>query len=317
MSALAHDRPAPTAERKRVRPDTARPSLYFVYSPTSGPSRRAEGFLAQVLQRRQNHRAFVVKRINCVDRPDLAEKLGAKTVPSLVVVENRRVRARLEGVTGCKEIEQLLAPWLGASNEHESLEKTLDEENADEPGVRLAAAGPGESFDRVAITLPSDLTFEGWRTVGKRISGVADASTWWLADWVAYGEHRYGERYQEAAAITGIGHQTLRNYAWVARRFDVSRRRDTLSFAHHSEVAALTESEQETWLDRAEALRWSRNELRTALRGLRSVAGEKQVEHLRIDVAAARVERWRTAANADGLDLPDWIISVADRASGR
>jgi hypothetical protein len=317
MSSLADNRLASTAERVRVRPDAARPWLCFVYSPTSGPSRRAEGFLAQVLQRRRNHRAFVVKRINCVERPDLAEKLGAETVPSLVVVENRRVRARLEGVTGCKEIEQLLAPWLGASNDHESLEKTLDEENADEAGVRLAAAGPAESFDRVAIGLPSDLTFERWRAVGKRISGLADASAWWLADWVAYGEERYGERYRDASAITGLGHQTLRNYAWVARRFDVSRRRDTLSFAHHSEVAALTESEQEIWLDRAEALHWSRNELRTALRGLRSVARETQVEHLRIDVAAATVERWRTAAEAGGLELRDWIVSVADRASDR
>ncbi len=32
--------------------------------------------------------------------------------------------------------------------------------------------------------------------------------------------------------------------AWVARRFPVSRRRDTVSFQHHAEVAALPEPEQ-------------------------------------------------------------------------
>ena len=317
MSALAHDRPAPTTERKRACSDAARPLLYFVYSPTSGPSRRAEGFLAQVLQRRQNHRAFVVQRVDCVERPDLAKKLGAKTVPSLVVVESRRVRARLEGVTGCKQIEQLLAPWLERSEDESS---GFDDEDTEEPGVvRLVATDSIESFDRVAIGLPPDLTFEGWRAVGKRISGVADASTWWLADWAAYGEDRFGERYQDAAAITGVGYQTLRNYAWVARRFDVSRRRDKLSFAHHSEVAALSASRQETWLDRAEAQRWSRNELRAALRAARSLAGGEdrsaEVEHVRLAVASARVERWRTAAGASGLGLPDWLISVADRAS--
>jgi thioredoxin-like negative regulator of GroEL len=118
MSVLAHNRSsAPSKRLAETTTGTARPLLCFVYSPTSGPSRRAESFLAQVLQRRQNHRAFVVKRINCVERPDLAEKLGAKTVPSLVVVEDRRVRARLDGLSGCKDIEHLLEPWLGASDE--------------------------------------------------------------------------------------------------------------------------------------------------------------------------------------------------------
>ena len=103
--------------------------LCFVYSPTSGPSRRAEGFLAQVLQRRKNHQTFVVQRINCVDRPDLAKKLGAKTAPSLVVVENRRVRARLERVRGCRDIEQLLEPWLDMSDGDEPAAESPDEGN--------------------------------------------------------------------------------------------------------------------------------------------------------------------------------------------
>ncbi len=321
MSVLAHDRPASTKRRAETGPRTARPLLCFVYSPTSGPSRRAEGFLAQVLQRRKNHRAFIVQRINCVERPDLAKKLGAETVPSLIVVENRRVRARLESVNGCKNIERLLEPWLGTSGEDDATEESLDEEeeDADEPEVPLVQAEPAESFDRVSVGLPSGLTFERWQAVGKRICGVADASTWWLADWAAYGEDRYGERYQDGAAIAGVGQQTLRNYAWVARRFDVSRRRDTLSFAHHSEVAALTVSEQDAWLDRAEVQQWSRNELRLALREARSAlaaASRTEVARVRIDVTSEHVERWRACAEAGGLDLPAWIIRVADRASG-
>jgi hypothetical protein len=37
-----------------------RPRLVFVYSDSSGLSRRADGFLAQVLQRRRNHETFAV-----------------------------------------------------------------------------------------------------------------------------------------------------------------------------------------------------------------------------------------------------------------
>jgi hypothetical protein len=42
---------------------------------------------------------------------------------------------------------------------------------------------------------------------------------------------------------TGLDYQTLRNYAAVARRFELSRRRDNLSFHHHAELCALSESQ--------------------------------------------------------------------------
>jgi hypothetical protein len=48
------------------------------------------------------------------------------------------------------------------------------------------------------------------------------------------------------------------NYAWVARRFELSRRRDTLTFGHHAELAALREPEQGSWLDQAQTGRRGR-----------------------------------------------------------
>ena len=89
-----------------------KPVLVFVHSPTSGASRRAEGFLAQVLQRRRNHDAFTLRRVNYDKRPDLAARLGVKGVPAIVVIEAKRVRARLERPRGCAELTTVLAPWL-------------------------------------------------------------------------------------------------------------------------------------------------------------------------------------------------------------
>jgi hypothetical protein len=40
------------------------PQLVFFYSPRSGQSRRADGFLAQVLQRRHNHETFTLVRVD-------------------------------------------------------------------------------------------------------------------------------------------------------------------------------------------------------------------------------------------------------------
>ena len=88
------------------------PGLVFFYSPVSGSCRRVEGFLAQVLQRRRNHGTFKLYRVDEQERPDLIERFEVETMPTLVVVEDKVVRARLEKPRGCREIEAFLAPWL-------------------------------------------------------------------------------------------------------------------------------------------------------------------------------------------------------------
>ena len=47
----------------------AQPGLVFFYSSVSGACRRAEGFLAQVLQRRRNHETFRLYRVDQEERP--------------------------------------------------------------------------------------------------------------------------------------------------------------------------------------------------------------------------------------------------------
>jgi thioredoxin-like negative regulator of GroEL len=94
----------------QIVPD--RPRLVFFHSPVSGHCRRVEGFLAQVLQRRRNHATFKLVRVSEEERPDLLERFAVADVPTLVVVEGKAVRGRLERPRGCREIEGFLAPWL-------------------------------------------------------------------------------------------------------------------------------------------------------------------------------------------------------------
>jgi thioredoxin-like negative regulator of GroEL len=89
-----------------------RPQLLFFYSPTSGASRRAEGFLAQVLQRRHNHQSFRLISIDVDQHPDLVERFQIEEIPALIVVSEKKVRARLDRPRGCAEISQTLSPWL-------------------------------------------------------------------------------------------------------------------------------------------------------------------------------------------------------------
>jgi thioredoxin-like negative regulator of GroEL len=88
------------------------PGLVFFHSSVSGACRRADGFLAQVLQRRRNHETFRLYRVAQEERPDLVEQFGITTMPTLIVVEGKTVRAKLERPRGCREIESFLAPWL-------------------------------------------------------------------------------------------------------------------------------------------------------------------------------------------------------------
>ena len=91
---------------------TVKPRLVFFHSSFSGHCRRVEGFLAQVLQRRRNHGTFKLYRVAREERPDLVERFEIEEMPTLVVVEGRKVRARLARPRGCRDIEAFLAPWL-------------------------------------------------------------------------------------------------------------------------------------------------------------------------------------------------------------
>jgi hypothetical protein len=56
------------------------------------------------------------------------------------------------------------------------------------------------------------------------------------------------------------------NMVYVASRFEVSRRREKLSFGHHAELASLPRPDQERWLERAQAEKLPVHVLRRELR---------------------------------------------------
>lgn len=179
----------------------------------------------------------------------------------------------------------------------------------------------GEDGGQVLITgvglqIPKGLAFEDWEKAGHRLSRIVDSSAWWLGDWLVFGKKNYSDRYQRAIRAVGLQYQTLRNYAWVARRFDLDRRRSRLTFQHHAEVASLLVEEQDRLLDEAEQGMWTTKQLRRAIRELR--AGEVAVPappSSRIEVPNNRLGVWRRAADQQGVDFDRWVWSVLDRAA--
>lgn len=121
----------------------------------------------------------------------------------------------------------------------------------------------GIQFESTRLILPPDLDFPAWETVGLFLHMVESAASWWIGDWINYGEDRYGEKYAQAMSLTGQTYGALANKAYTARHVEPSRRRENLSFSHHQEVASLPPEEQDALLDEAEQHALGRDHVRT------------------------------------------------------
>jgi hypothetical protein len=179
------------------------------------------------------------------------------------------------------------------------------------------------------LQLPKGLPFERWLGIGRQLSAVSSSVAWCLGDWLVFGEKAYAGRYRRAIERTSLDYQTLRNYAWVARRFAMSRRRDTLSFGHHAEVAALAEAEQDFWLRKAEEHRWPVKRLRQEVGaslaeravGKRGEDGLGRGEHswvvlrLQLRIPADLLETCRAAADKSSLSIETWTVQAIKQAA--
>jgi hypothetical protein len=150
----------------------------------------------------------------------------------------------------------------------------------DHPAARRPKETPSAQLSRPGWEPPRQLDRREWLEVGRTLGRVGRYSRWWVGDWLLYGDQKWGEMYKEAGKVTGYNYGTLRNIVSIAQKFQLSRRRDNLSWGHHADIASLPPAEQEYWLDRATELGLSREDLRIELRtaqrsGTRSDPGER------------------------------------------
>lgn len=209
--------------------------------------------------------------------------------------------------------------------------------------------GSGVQLHKSGLLFTTKQSFSTWEGLGTELFSFADSSTWWIADWLVYGESVFHDRYEEAIRRTSLSYQTLRNYSWVARAFSLSRRYQALSFSHHLEVVALEQPEQDYWLRKAEELGWSRNKLRREVRSSllmrpgdltpsdadsddeasgidRTAAGSTstpvlldttsapEARPLKLQFSAEDLEGLERAARRDGEPIETWAAKIVRRA---
>jgi hypothetical protein len=115
------------------------------------------------------------------------------------------------------------------------------------------------SFTPCGWIAPASLSTEGWLQTGDAIRALERATPWLWADWYLAG----GDTRILPLGWDGPERRTLENYAAVAKRFPISRRRELISFKHHAELVALPESMQDELLD------WCASPQRPSVRELR------------------------------------------------
>lgn len=108
------------------------------------------------------------------------------------------------------------------------------------------------NLGKTSLTLPANLTLEEYEELAETLIGAQEATSWWIADFLAFGEIKYGETYAQAASKFKLDALTLKNMASLARRVKPENRNPNVTFSHHRAVQTLPPEEQVAFLKRAE-----------------------------------------------------------------
>jgi hypothetical protein len=188
------------------------------------------------------------------------------------------------------------------------------------PSTALAPRLKGAEMRRSGLEIDPDLSFEDWLALGQQLGKVASLTGWRLGDWFFYGQFAYAGKYEQAMDATGLSYQTLANYAWVAGKFELSRRKENLSIGHHALVAGLPPKEQEHWLTLSEAEGLSVTGLREELLASRAVDSGDSSERLPVlslrPKSSKQAAAWDAAAERAGKSVAEWALETLDEKAG-
>jgi hypothetical protein len=135
---------------------------------------------------------------------------------------------------------------------------------------------PFGEAQRNGLVILEGVSESDWKTIGHNLCRCKDSLNFWIGDWLNYGNAAYGAKYaiaidifkDEGSAGYGLSEGTLRNFASVASRIQMSLRRDKLSWSHHVAVADhfKEDKDKDVWLAKAVMNKWSVAELTKEIR---------------------------------------------------
>lgn len=130
------------------------------------------------------------------------------------------------------------------------------------PSIEYAKYGPCEfRFNRTP-------TWEEAEQVAESLFHIKGSIQFWIGDFANACEKYFGEDF--AQLIPEYEAESVRKFAWVARRIPPVLRRPNLSFGIHQEIAKLDDSMQDALLEKAERESLTVKQMRNILKNERS-----------------------------------------------
>jgi hypothetical protein len=174
----------------------------------------------------------------------------------------------------------------------------------DDGSVRVGAF----LLSSVGLSVEGTVSKDDWLSLMLAVRRVQSSVQWIVGDWLNYGvERKWGETYEQFAEMTGYSVQALKDMAWVSKAYEMSFRKDELSFKHHKVVADLDTNRRAEILQTAINERLSASDLQ-ALRDGHNVVNPTTIDRferrfggflkfgLRLKQSASQDERQQIAA---------------------
>jgi hypothetical protein len=182
--------------------------------------------------------------------------------------------------------------------------------SSDSDGVAAVRAAvpadtPGSASLPDAIGLTDDAfpDRDSWNQFGRALGRASSSQLWLLGDWMLLGAARWSATLDDAARVTKLCPSRLLNARSVASKFDRSRRRESLTFDHHLEVASLDPDRADRLLDRAEAEELSVRALRELAGPQRPIPALDQRTEILAGLLRDAVSERKRLASIPGADL--------------
>lgn len=135
-----------------------------------------------------------------------------------------------------------------------------------ETGLQLALdLDRAGALTAVSLDLTAEIDITRYEALGTFLGSLKRSASWWIGDWLLFGEATHGELMAQAMNATGLAQETLTHYRNVCEQIPKSRRRPNLSFGVHALVRTFTPAKQKSWLDKAEKNEWDAQALKHAI----------------------------------------------------
>lgn len=125
-----------------------------------------------------------------------------------------------------------------------------------------------EKLKRTSVSAEIDpsATLEECMQMLRTLITCQDSIQFWIGDMLNEMDHRFGDKFTEAAKITGLDIGTLANYSSVSYCVQKSLRNEKLEWSYHKEISRLEPKDQKKWLGLAEKEGLKVRELRESIR---------------------------------------------------